>query len=30
MVFISHHEEEWKLRYDEVWAVIMGELCEGY
>ena len=27
--FISHHEEEWRLVGYGVWAVIMGEFCEG-
>ena len=29
MGFIAHHEEEWRLRGDRVWAVVVGEFCMG-
>ena len=29
MGFIAHHEEEWGLRGDGEWAVVVGEFCVG-
>ena len=29
MEFIAHHEEEWGLGDDRVWAVIVGKSCVG-
>ena len=29
MRFIAHHEEEWRLGGDRVWAVIVGKFCMG-
>ena len=29
MGFIAHHEEEWELRGDGVWTVVVGEFYMG-
>ena len=29
MGFIAHHEEEWGLRSDGVWVVVVDEFCVG-